>query len=172
MVVFVKFWKVYLETVLDVLVGLLWYCRIASIMLLLFFSMVLFRVVMMIFVVCASWHYHSGCAVDAHLSKYGRNVPRVLAWELLTLNGHFDGVYFRFTASLRVEKERFGGNGHGDGAVNLLEKIVDDSSRWFTRFLSARIFTMNFFTISVTLHICYIELTDENNEKLSSHPTT
>jgi hypothetical protein len=53
----------------------------------------------------------------------------VLSSELLTLDGHFDGLNFGFAATLGVEKKGLGGNGHGYGAVNLFEEVIHDCSR-------------------------------------------
>ena len=49
----------------------------------------------------------------------------MLGGELLALNRHFDGVYFRLAASLRVQKYRLCRDSHGNRPIDLFEKVVD-----------------------------------------------
>jgi len=51
----------------------------------------------------------------------------MLGRELLALDRYFYGLNFWFATSLRVKQYRFGRDGHGNRAINLFEKVIDDS---------------------------------------------
>jgi hypothetical protein len=47
--------------------------------------------------------------------------------RMVTLNRHFNGLYLRFTASVRVKNHGFHGDCHGNRVVYFFYQVVDDS---------------------------------------------
>lgn len=98
-----QFRQIDFKTILDILIGFFRDGRVTSIMLFLSFRVQIFAFASLLVQMRSTRHDYAIIAIDAVFPILVFRLPGVVRSCVVTLNRHFNGIYLRFAASMRIK---------------------------------------------------------------------